>query len=143
MTAYNGVWMALLAAGGPNNLPPVTFVGGRVRVFCEHFVYAAQASGSTINVAVLPAGALILGFEIITDTSTATATLAFGDGTTANRFVAAAAYTTVDTPTPIGKTSNAISTAALTARTTVVITTAVAALPASGNLVVQTYYTID
>lgn len=143
MTAYNGVWMALLAAGGPNNEPPVCFVGGRVRVFCEHFQYNTQVAGSTLNLGVFPAGALILGFEIITDTSTATATIALGDGTTANRFMAATAFTTTDVPVPVGKTANAISTAQLTARTTLVGTTATASLPASGNLVVQTYYTLD
>lgn len=143
MTAYNGVWMGMLATGGPNNAPPVSFVGGRVRVFCEHFIYATQVAGSTLNLGVLPAGAVVLGFEVITDTTTGTTTIALGDGTTANRFMAATAFTVVDTPTPVGKTANAISTAALTARTNIIGTTAVGSLPAAGNLVVQTYYTID
>lgn len=138
MTAYFGVQETVIQAG---NNPPVNFVGGRVRVFNEQFVYATQASGSTITVATIPAGAVILGFELFTDTSTGSATLALGDGTTSNKFVAASAYTTVDVPQVLGKTAPTL--AALTAQTNVVITTAAASLPASGNLVVQTYYVQD
>jgi hypothetical protein len=138
MTAYLGVQETVIAAG---NNPPVNFVGGRVRVFNEQFVYAAQASGSTITVATIPAGAVPLFFVLNTDTSTGSATIAVGDGTTAALYGAAAAYTTTNTPTLIGKTATALT--ALTAQGSVVLTTAAAALPASGNLSFQSYYVQD
>lgn len=138
MAAFNGVQNAIIAAGYEGVMP---YVWGKVRVFSEQFVYAAQASGSTITVATLPAGALPLSIQLITDTSTGSATLAFGDGTTAAKFVAASAYTTTDTPVEAMKTAPALT--VLTAPTSVVITTAAASLPASGNLCVQTYFATD
>ena len=139
MAAFNGVQSAIIAAG---NEPYVSFVAGRVRCFAEQFVYAAQASGSTITVATLPAGALLLGIELTTDTSTGSATLAFGDGTTAAKFVAAAAYTTTDSQTVL-PLKTAPQLALLTAQTSIVITTAAASLPASGNLSILTFYQLD
>lgn len=138
MAAFNATQSAIIAAGQE---PYVSFVGGRVRCFAEQLVYAAQASGSTITVATLPAGALFLGIEFTTDTTTATATLAFGDGTTAAKFAAAAAYTTVDVPQVLGKCAPQL--ALLAAQTNVVITTAVAALPGAGNASILTFYQID
>ncbi len=141
MTAYNGTQCAIIAAGG---FPEVTEVGGRCRVFNEKVVYAAQASGSTITVAKLPNGAQILGIELITDTSTGTATLAFGDGTTPTAYSAAAVQTTINVTQIVGVAlSGAGVLSPLTADGSIVITTGTAALPASGNLMVSTYYVVD
>ncbi len=122
--------------------PDVAFVGGRVRAFVENIVYAAQAAGSTLTMAQLPAGALVLGFELITDTSTSTATLAVGDGVTAAKYAAAAAYTTVGTPVQVGNTAGPLA-GRLSAAGEIVLTIGTLALPASGNLVFITYYTVD
>ncbi|MHB8413998.1 MAG: hypothetical protein ACYDB1_01190 [Acidiferrobacteraceae bacterium] len=122
--------------------PDVAFVGGRVRAFVENIVYAAQAVGDTLTMAQLPAGALVLGFELITDTSTSTATLAVGDGTTAAKYAAAAAYTTINTPVQVGNTAGPLA-GRLTAAGQIVLTIGTLALPASGNLVFITYYTQD
>ncbi len=139
MANYNGTQDTLIAAGSE---PDVGLVGGRVRAFVENIVYAAQAAGSTLTMAQLPAGAVVLGFELITDTSTGTATLAVGDGTTSNKYVAAAAYTTVNTPVQLGNTAGPLA-GRLSAAGQIVLTTATASLPASGNLVFITYYTQD
>jgi len=141
MASYNGTQVAIIAAGG---YPKVTEVGGRVRVFNETVVYAAQAAGSTITVAKLPTGAQILGIELITDTTTGTATLAFGDGTTPTAYSAAAAQTVINVTTLVGVAlAGAGVLSPLTADGSIVITTATAALPASGNLMVSTYYSVD
>jgi hypothetical protein len=141
MTAYNGTQCAIIASGG---YPSVTEVGGRVRAFNETVVYAAQASGSTFVVARLPQGAQILGFELVTDTSTGSATLVFGDGTTAAAYSTAAAFTTVNATQLVGpKLAGAGVLSPLTADGQIVITTAAASLPASGNLMITTYYTLD
>lgn len=138
MASHNGTQEAKIASGSE---PNVNFVGGRVRVFNEQVTYASQASGDTIKVATLPAGAVILGFILNTDTSTSTATLAVGDGTTAAKYAAASAYTTTDAPQLIGKAATALS--ALSAQTDIVLTIGTAALPSSGNLSFQTVYVVD
>ena len=144
MTAYNGVQCTAIAAGSN---PPVTQVGGRVRCFHETFTYAAQASGSTITVAKLPVGAQILSMVLTTDTSTASCTLEVGDGTTAAKYVALAAYTSANTPTllplKVASVTSSGAAAPLTADGSIVITTAVVSLPSSGTLVFDTYYTVD
>lgn len=139
MANFNGTQDAIIASGLE---PDVGFVGGRVRAFVENIVYASQASGSTLTMATLPAGAILLGFELITDTSTGSATLAVGDGTTANKFAAAAAYTTTSTPIQVGNTAGPLA-GRQASSLSIVLTTASAALPASGNLVFITYYTVD
>lgn|SRR5574337_227928 len=139
MANFNGTQVAVIAAG---NEPDVGLVGGRVRAFVETIAYASQASGSTLTMAKLPAGAVVLGFELITDTSTGSATLAVGDGNTANLYSAATAYTTTGVPVNVGNTAGPLA-GRLSSAGQIVLTTATAALPASGNLVFITYYTVD
>lgn len=139
MANFNGTQVAVIAAG---NEPDVGLVGGRVRAFVETLAYASQALGSTLTVAKLPAGAVVLGFELITDTSTGTATLSVGDGTTAALYSAAAPYTTTGVPVNVGNTAGPLA-GRLTSAGQIVLTTGVAALPASGNLVFITYYIVD
>lgn len=138
MADYNGVQSALLAS---NQLAEVSFVGGRLRVFNEQVAYASQASGKTIKVGQLPKGAIPIAFIINTDTSTGSATLELGDGTTADKFAAAAAYTSANKPWFVGV--QATGAAALASQTDVIATIGTAALPASGNLSVITLYVID
>lgn len=140
MANFNGVQMAKILASPPKK-PDVTYVGGRLRVFNEQVVFNGQAIGDTITVGRIPKGAIPLFFIINTDTSTGTATLAIGDGTTANRFAAAATRTTVNAPQMRG--DQAPGATELTDETDIVLTVGSAALPASGNLSLQTVYTLD
>src|SRR5579859_539630 len=132
MANFNGVQAALIAA---NTESAAVWSGGKVRSITDTIVYAAQASGSTLTMGYpIPSGALIQGIWLNTDTSTSTTTLAFGTAASAALFAAAAAYTTINTWVPVAKASSAL--AVLTAQTQLIITTAVGALPASGNLIV-------
>lgn len=141
MTAYFGVQNTIINNG---NEPAVTAVGGRVRAFIETFTYAAQAAGSTIQVANLPAGAQILGFELVTSVSTSTTTVSVGDGTTSAAYSALAAYTTANLTQLVGPIlTGAGVVTPLAAPGKIVLTTAVGALPASGTLLFTTYYTVD
>ncbi|HEV2673382.1 MAG TPA: hypothetical protein VGV37_02505 [Aliidongia sp.] len=128
--------------------------GGRKRSFRANIVLAAQASGSQIAVARLPINAAIFGINYLTDTSLATATIALGDIHAGNSAIYAAAttLTAVQTPTSVGlvATRGAPITAGYDCLTgnqlgweDVVLTTGVAALPASGNLVIEFDYVID
>lgn len=139
MANFNGVQAALVAAGSES---AAAWSGGRVRSITDTLVYAAQAAASTLTMGYpIPNGALIQGIWLNTDTSTASATLAFGISGTPAKFAAAAAYTTINTWVPVANAASAL--AVLTAQTQLIITTAAAALPASGNLIVTIEYTLD
>lgn len=139
MANFNGVQAALIAAGSES---AAAWSGGRLRASSDTLAYAAQAAGSTLTMCYpIPNGALIQGIWLNTDTSTATATLAFGISGTPAKYAAAAAYTTINTWVNVANAASSL--AVLTAQTQLIITTATAALPASGNLVVTIEYTLD
>ena len=144
MANFNGVNNAIIAAGGE---APVTQFGGRLRVQHETLAYAAQASGSTITVAQLPVGAQILGFETNTDASTSTTTWSVGTAASSALYTALAAQTTANSvvilPLKVAGITTAGVSVPLAAATTIILTTAVGALPASGQLIFDTYYTVD
>lgn len=139
--------------GAVQSLPAVTKVGGRERVFSTTLTLAAQASGTTFGVARLPMGAMLSGINVITDTSLGSATISFGDANNTTLYSAAATLTATNTPTSIGNAAtrgqlitsgyDCVSGAANKSYEDITLTTAVAALPGSGSLVVQVTYTID
>lgn len=164
--------MASLAGntgGQIQNLPGVFAHGGRQRTYGGTLTYAAQAAASVIGVCRLPLFGVIVGITLVTSVSTGSATVAFGDANAAAVYVAPAAYTTADSPVRIGKTSAHFaqlvqgydgSTGNPTNFSTgqnaappanpggalyedVLMTTAAAALPGSGTLVVMVDYVID
>lgn len=102
-------------------------------------VLQSQASGDTIVLADVPTGMVFAGGEILTDTSLATATIAVGTAANSGLYRAAAVLTATDTPALFGTTAQYIS-APLTAPSRVIATVGVAALPASGNMVVDLYF---
>jgi hypothetical protein len=100
---------------------------------------ASQASGDTIVLADIPAG-LVPAYGVLNaDTSLGTATLSIGNASTPAKYRAAATFTATDTPTPFGK-AGAVDDAALTASERVIATIGTAALPASGILVIDLYF---
>lgn len=111
----------------------------RVRRFRATITLAAQASGDTIVLADIPAGFLFAGGELTSSVSLGTATVAVGNSTTAGKYKAAAAFTATDTPTPFG-TAAALAGSASTDSERVLLTVGTAALPASGTLVVDLYF---
>lgn len=115
--------------------------GARLRRYRATFVLAAQSTGAgnELVLAKVPAGLVFAYGVITTDTSLSTSTLAIGNSTTATKYRAAAVFTATDTPTLFGTTA-AIKMAALTAEEVVLGTIATAALPASGNLVIDLYF---
>lgn len=110
----------------------------RVRRFRASVTYAAQASGDTIVLANVPAGYTFCYGVLVTDTSTSTATISVGTSGSAASFKAAAAQTTTDTPVVFGKAA-AVAEVAPAARQ-VIATVGTAALPASGQLVIDLYF---
>lgn len=142
-------------AGGAVQQLIEAYYNGKDYAFVESVVLASQAIGSLIAVARIPVPFVPLGFTLLTDTSLATATVAIGNAGAGNSAIykAAGTFTTTDTPTLFGKTSAMgvpVFTGydSLTGNATgyasgnqggagyedICLTTAVAALPAAGNL---------
>ena len=134
-------------------LPFVNVAGARNRIFVATITLAAQASGSVIGVARLPMLSAITGITLVTDTSLGTATIALGDTNNAARFLAAQTFTTINTPTRVGLTSahgvpitsgyDCVSGLASLTYEDMVLTTAVASLPGSGNFTIIIEYALD
>jgi hypothetical protein len=127
--------------GPTKSTPSPGYVHGSVRNFSEQVTLAAQASADTIVVGLIPKGAIFLYGVLTSDTSLATATIAIGNSTTAGKYRASAVFTAVDTPTLFGVTAG--EDVANTVDESVLITVATAALPASGNLKIQLFYSFN
>ena len=113
--------------------------GGRIRRFRASFTMAAQASGDTITLAVVPAG-YRFAYGIINASATmgGTATVAIGTASSSGKYRAAAVFTAA-APTLFG-VNTAADDDALTDAETVILTVGAASLPGSGTAYVDLYY---
>lgn len=139
MTVFYGTNMAYLHS--TLLTPPVVSQAATVRTFVETITLAAQATTDTIEFAVVPKGAKVLGFLVTTTATLGSSTIAFGITGTVAKYKAAATFTTTDTPTWFGKAA-ALNTR-LSADETLIITIAAADLPAAGTLTITTFYAHD
>lgn len=130
---------AQLLQNQPVVMPNGSYAGGRVRRYRNSITLASQASADTISCQPIPAGHVFCFGILITDTSLGTATIAIGNSTTAAKYRAAAVFTATGTPTLFGITAaNALDFS--TATEIPLITVGTAALPSSGLLVVDFYF---
>lgn len=113
---------------------------GNVRCFAETVTFATQTTGDTIEVALLPKGAVFLYGVLNNDTSTSTATVSVGHTGSTVKYRAALAKTTT-TPEIFGVT--AATNTAETADRTVFLTIGTASLPTSGTMVITMVYALD
>jgi len=126
-------------ATGPLNTTPATFadggvVGAPLRRIRGTYTMAGDASGTIIVVGKLPANARF-AYGVLTASATlGTATIKIGTSSSDAAYMAAATFTTADTPTFFGKAA-AVSGTAPTSADNIIITTATASLPGSGTLV--------
>jgi hypothetical protein len=139
-----------------NNLPSGGVVGGRLRRFRGLVTLASQGAGTVALTT--PSGGLTIppghtfAYGVLTSSvSLGSTTLAIGIAGSTGKYRAAAVFTSADTPTMFGVTA-AVAAASETTGTvgsspkgagtdeTIVLTTAAAALPASGSLVVDLYF---
>ena len=123
--------------------PRASVYGGRLKRLRGTFTLASQATTDTLVVGNLPAGATF-AFGVITASATlSTSTVAIGISGTTGKYRAAGTFTSADTPTLFGTAATIGATdPALTAEEQVFITIATAALPSSGTLVVDIYYSM-
>lgn len=118
--------------------------GGRVRVASGTLTYDTQAADSYSfdNALKLPVGATVVGGLISTSVTTDTATVALGIAGSTAKYKAAAAVTGTASAF-LAVPHAAVLAAPLTVETEVIVTTAVAALPAAGSLKVVLFYVVD
>lgn len=122
----------------PATKPSASVVGGRLRRFRATITLASQADGDTVVLAKVPAGHTFAYGVLTGSASLGSSTIAVGIAGTAGKYRAAAAHTAT-TPTFFGLAAQ-VAGAALTAEETVILTNTTAALPSSGTLVVDLYF---
>lgn len=143
-------------AGAVMQLPKAGFVYGKPRVFIEIVTLAAQTTSDTIPVAVnILKSAVLNGFLVTSDTSLGTSTIALGNAGAGNSalYKAAGTFTMVNTPTWFGlasATGRDLSAdtlynvdAKISDYLDIILTIGVATLPASGRLVIETFFTVE
>lgn len=113
-------------------------VNANVKVHQQTIVLNSQATADTQVLARIPAGQKFLYGIINTDTSLGSAVISIGTAATPAKYRAAAVFTATDTPTLFGK-AGAADDVPLAVDEEVLLTVATAALPASGNFVVQIF----
>lgn len=112
--------------------------GGRVRRFRATITLASQADGDTVVLAQVPAG-YAFAYGILNASATlATSTIAVGVSGTPAKYRAAAVFTAA-APTLFG-VYTAMDDAPLGSGETVILTNTTAALPSSGTLIVDLYF---
>ena len=122
----------------PATKPSATVVGGRLRRFRATITLASQADGDTVVLAKVPAGHSFAYGVLNGSASLSTATIAIGNATTAGKYRASAVHTAT-VPTLFGVASAAAGNPS-TAEEVVILTNTTAALPSSGTLVVDLYF---
>lgn len=138
MATLYGANMLLLSAG---TTLPVVSKAATIRSFVEVVTLATQTTADVIEVGQLPKGAKFLYGVICSTVSLATATVAIGISGATGKYRAAAVFTAVDTPTLFGVTAG--MNVRISADETVIVTIAVASLPAAGTLTVTLVYAHD
>lgn len=112
--------------------------GGHVRVYREKIALNAQPTTDTIVLAFPTVGETFLYGVLTTDTSLGSSQISIGIAGTTAKYKALGAFTATDTPTFFGKAS--AQSAKLAADETVFMTIGTAALPGSGTLIVDLYF---
>jgi len=113
--------------------------GARLRRYRGSVTLAAQTTSDTIVIGQAPAGASFAYGVLTSSVSLGTSTIAIGVTGTTGKYRAAAVFTAADTPTMFG-VNTAVGGAVLAAAETQIVTIGVAALPASGLLVIDLYW---
>lgn len=101
MADYNGVNSAKKVSVPPDMIA-AKFLSGKKRVSVDWYEATGEAVGSRFVLGKLPKGAILLPNScLLTDALGAGRTLAIGDGTTADKFLAATAVNTANLNTPL------------------------------------------
>lgn len=113
--------------------------GGRLRRYRTTIVLAGQAAGSTVALGTIPAGDVFAYGVLTSSVSLGTATVAVGVTGAAGQYRTAATFTAANAPTLFGNAA-AVDDEPPATSVDAALTTATAALPSSGTLVVDLYF---
>lgn len=113
-------------------------VGGRLRRLRATITLASQADGDVVVLGKLPAGSIFAYGVLNASATLGSSTIAVGISGTAAKYRAAAVFTAA-APTLFG-TSTSVDDSPLSAEEEVILTNTTAALPSSGTLIVDLYY---
>lgn len=121
--------------------PKATVYGARLKRLRATVTLNSQSTSDTLVLGNLPSGSVFAYGVLTSSVSLGSSTLAIGPAASTGKYRTAATFTSTDTPTMFGNTA-AVSAAdtGSTADEQVIGTIASAALPASGTLVVDLYY---
>jgi|TARA_B100001094_G_scaffold17630_2_gene15226 hypothetical protein len=127
----------------PSVLADASEVHGSVRVFKDTYEASSLASGSDITVARLPIGAKVVDIHVKADALGSNATLAVGNGTTADKYIAAAAMNTANKLISLSNDGKieAIGDEITSTITNILVTTGGATT--SGTITTVVYYTVS
>jgi len=127
----------------PSVLADASEVHGSVRVFKDTYEASSLASGSDITVARLPIGAKVVDIHVKADALGSNATLAVGNGTTADKYIAAAAMNTANKLISLSNDGKieAIGDEITSTITDILVTTGGATT--SGTITTVVYYTVS
>lgn len=139
MTVFYSTELAGIASTPVVKASAISAYGSRLKRFRATITLNTQTTSDTIVVGQIPAGLSFAYGVINTDTSLGSSTVAIGVTGTTGKYRTAATFTSTNTPTFFGNVAG-VNAAALSAEETVFITIAAANFPASGNLVVDLYY---
>ena len=120
------------------NLQNFALTGGKKRTMIERFTLASDAAGTYPIGVPLRAGIVPIRFFLTATVSLGTTQIAIGIAGATGKYRAAAVFTAVETPTPFGLV--AACGIPLAAAEQLLMTTTVAALPASGTLMIDLEY---
>lgn len=125
-----------------NELAATSFISGavydgRVKRFKATVALKAQAAGDTIILAEVPKDYVFAYGVINSSVSLGTATIAVGSDGASEKYRSAAVITSADTPVLFGKNA---AVAELADNEKIVLTVGAAALPASGILIVDLFF---
>jgi hypothetical protein len=122
----------------PQGLLDGSVQGGHVRIYREKILLTGQTTADTIVLACPSAGETFLGGVMTADVTLGLAQVSVGTAALPAKYRALAVQTAIDTPTLFGRTS--AQAAKLALDETVILTIATAALPATGTLIVDLYF---
>ncbi|MDS1138582.1 hypothetical protein [Nitratireductor indicus] len=134
-----------------SNYPDGSVVGGRVRRYRALVTLASQGTGTVDLGLRIPPGHVFAYGVLNTDTSLGSSTIAIGISGATGKYKAAGTFTATSTPTLFGVNAAVAATSHTTSEVgssplgdgtneDVIMTVAAAALPSSGTLVVDMYF---
>ena len=127
----------------PSVLANASEVHGSVRVFKDTYEASSLGAGSDITVARLPIGAKVVDIHVKADALGSNATLAVGNGTTADKYIGAAAMNTANKLISLSNDGKieAIGDEITSTITDILVTTGGATT--SGTITTVVYYTVS